>query len=740
MAFLFPLSAQTASLQGRVLDKETNEAVIGAIVMLDDTSTMTATNSDGVYQISGITPGRHTIYISYIGYEKFQVVLDIDKDIAMITHVLQPSVFKLNTIQVTAEPEIQSRIISAVDIKLRTIRTSQDVLQLVPGLFIAQHAGGGKAEQIFLRGFDIDHGTDIAITTDGIPVNMVSHAHGQGYADLHYLIPETVDIVHFGKGPYHTHYGNLATSGYVGFQSLNFLEESLVSLELGQFNTVRGLGLVNLLKNATPGREQNAYVAGEYFGSDGYFDSPQNFKRVSLFGKYNGALGNSNYIIGSVSAFSSDWDASGQIPLRAVESGEIGFFGAIDDTEGGMTSRANANVQLTTTLNPKSFLQQQVFYSKYDFELYSNFTFYLEDSINGDQIRQKESRNLFGYNGSYQRADTLSKVILQTELGLQYRMDLSNDNELSHTADKTTIIERLAYGDIHESNYGLYLNETFRFSDRISVNAGLRYDHFVFGYRDQLANLPLRLVNADILSPKLNTYLKLSEGLQVFGSIGYGFHSNDSRVVVAQSGEEILPRALGIDLGTIWKPVPSLILTGTIWHLDLEQEFVYVGDAAIVEPSGATRRMGLEFSGRWQLLDWLYADLDLNYTIAESVEESKGQNYIPLAPRFSSIGGLTVKTNNHWSGSIRYRHLGDRPANEDNSVVAEGYTVFDALVNYRIHQYEFGITIDNVFDVRWREAQFDTESRLKDEVYPVSEIHYTAGTPFNFRARVAYHF
>lgn len=347
---------------------------------------------------------------------------------------------------------------------------------------------------------------------------------------------------------------------------------------------------------------------------------------------------------------------------------------------------------------------------------------------------------MFGYNGSYQREDRVFNLGWQTELGLQYRQDLSNDNELSHTADKTTTLEQLAYGDINESNIGVYLNETARVSDWLSINAGLRFDHFSFAYKDQITGLNRVTVNDQIVSPKLNTYVKLSDNVQVFGSIGYGFHSNDTRVVITQPDAETLPRALGIDIGTLWKPVPRLLLTGTLWRLDLEQEFVYVGDAAVVEPSGKTRRMGIEFSGRWQVLEWLFADIDLNMTDAIAVDEPEGANYIPLAPVFSSIGGLTVQTKNNWSGSIRYRTLGDRPANEDKSVIAEGYSVIDALVTYRIKRYEFGINVDNVFDVHWREAQFDTESRLKDEAAPVSEIHFTAGTPLAIRAHVAYHF
>ena len=732
---------QLATIKGQLTDAATKEYVTGAQVILNNGMFQTTTNTTGQYSFENITPGTYDLMIQFIGYENDSATISVSEgEIKTLTHSLQPAAFQLEAIQVTAEPEIQTESISAVDIQLRSINTSQDVLRMVPGLFIAQHAGGGKAEQIFLRGFDIDHGTDIAITTDNMPVNMVSHAHGQGYADLHYLIPETVDKVHFGKGPYHTHVGNLATAGFVGFQTLNVLDENLVSLQVGQFNSYRGLAMVNLLKPIQQNESQHAYIAGEYFTSDGYFESPQDFKRLSLFGKYNGSLGHGHYLSATMSTFSSQWDASGQIPLRAIESDMIGFFGAIDSTEGGRTSRSNINLQLSSTLNQNSWIKNQVFYSKYDFELYSNFTFYLEDSINGDQIKQKEDRNLFGYNGSFQRNDRFLNLGWQTELGLQYRHDLSNDNELSHTVDKTTTLEQLAYGDINESNIGVFLNETVRISDWLTINAGLRLDHFTFSYKDLLTNLDDKSVTDQIVSPKLNTYVRLSDKLQVFSSIGYGFHSNDTRVVITQPDAETLPRALGIDIGTVWKPIPRLLLTGTLWHLDLEQEFVYVGDAAVVEPSGRTERMGIEISGRWQVLDWLYADIDMNLTKAIALHEPVNANFIPLAPRFSSIGGLTVQTKNNWSGSIRYRTLGDRPANEDNSVIAEGYTIIDALVTYRIKRYEFGINIDNVFDVRWREAQFDTESRLKDEPEPVSEIHFTPGTPFAIRAHVAYHF
>lgn len=647
---------------------------------------------------------------------------------------------KLKEVKVTASPALQTKVIADVDIKLRPINTSQDMLKMVPGLFIAQHAGGGKAEQIFLRGFDIDHGTDIAITTDGMPVNMVSHAHGQGYSDLHFVIPETVDRIHFGKGPYHTHKGNLATAGYVGFQTFRSLDENTISFQVGEHHSYRGLAMLNLFQESNDRVTRNAYVAAEFNSTDGYFESPQDFMRINFFGKFNSSLGKSNYITISGSTFSSQWNASGQIPERAVESGMISPFGSIDDTEGGQTSRSNGNAQLTSTLKDQSYFKNQVYYSNYNFELYSNFTFFLRDTINGDQIRQKEHRNLFGYNGSYNREDLLFGKRTTSEIGIFLRHDFSKDNELTHTAHHTENIERMAFGDISETNLGAYWSATMLLMDRLTINTGLRYDHFEFGYADHLLNASLKKITDGIVSPKLNVFYQLSNTIQLSANIGYGFHSNDSRVVVQQQGVKTLPRAAGSDVGLLWKPFPNLLISTSLWWLHLDQEFVYVGDEAVVEPSGNTMRKGIEFSGRLEILPWLFADVDFNYTLAKAADEPDGLNFIPLAPKISSIGGLTVKSDHHWSGSFRYRFLGDRAANEDNSIIAQGYTIFDLLVDYRMQKVELGFAIENLFNTFWYEAQFDTESRLKDEVASVSEIHFTPGTTFNLKAHVSYYF
>ena len=243
-----------------------------------------------------------------------------------------------------------------------------------------------------------------------------------------------------------------------------------------------------------------------------------------------------------------------------------------------------------------------------------------------------------------------------------------------------------------------------------------------------------------IVSPKLNFFYKAQDNLQLYLKSGLGFHSNDTRVVVANGGEAVLPRSYGADLGTVWKPFPKLIVNSALWYLFLEQEFVYVGDAGIVEPSGKTRRYGLDLGLRYQLNDWLFLDTDATLTNARSIDEPDDEDYIPLAPDFTLTGGLSIDDLNGFSGGLRFRYLDDRAANEDNSIVAEGYMVTDFNVNYTLNQITFGLAVENLFDVDWNETQFATASRLQNEAESVEEIHFTPGTPFFLKGTVSYRF
>ncbi|SDR95809.1 TonB-dependent receptor [Christiangramia echinicola] len=726
-------SAQNKSFKGQVYDEKDNPLENVAIYS-KSSGFHTHTNANGEFLLKNVLAGE-VLKITNLGFKTIEHTITPDDFTREIIFELEETTMNLNQIVINGERDVLSAI-TRVDLKINPVKSSQEILRKVPGLIIGQHAGGGKAEQIFLRGFDIDHGTDISLSVDGMPVNMVSHAHGQGYSDLHFLIPETIKNIEFGMGPYHPDHGNFATAGFVNFKTVDKLEQNMVSMELGQFNSKRLVGMFNVLDKDY----SNAYIASSLNLFDGPFESPQNFNRFNIMGKYNYKVPGDEELNLTISHFQSKWDASGQIPERAVADGSISRFGAIDDTEGGNTSRTNILVNHTRNLTDAKKLKTRAFYFHYDFELYSNFTFFLEDPVNADQIKQKEDRNILGAETVFEyRGDNLP-LEMDYSAGIGFRYDDSNLNELSRTKNRDELLERLANGNVDETNLYGFFNTGFDFG-KLQVNPGLRLDYFNFAYENLITETyDNKSENKLFLSPKLNFNYNASNSIQLYLKSGIGFHSNDSRVVVARDGEEILPAAYGTDLGLIYKPGSKWILNTAAWLLYLDQEFVYVGDAAIVEPSGKTRRLGLDLGARYQATDWLYLYSDLNYTYARSTEEASDEDYIPLAPEFTSTGGLAIENLSGFSGAISYRYINDRPANEDFSITADGYLVTDLNLNYRINNLQFGIIIENLFDTKWNETQFATESRLRSELNPVEEIHFTPGTPFFLRGKVSVYF
>lgn len=715
------------SMSGKVTDQN-YISIPGVYILNVSTGNYTHSTENGAFNLDDVNVSD-SLEISHIGFESYRIKLKSTEDPLHI--ILKEQIISLD--EVIISPQIDAlKIISEIDLQTSPVTSSQDILQQIPGLFIGQHAGGGKAEQIFLRGFDIDHGTDISISVDGIPVNMVSHAHGQGYADLHFVIPETIDNVDFGKGPYYADQGNFNTAGYIDFRTKRSLDHSSIKLEVGQFNTKRILGLLNILEKP----KQQAYIASEFLSTDGPFESPQGFSRINIYSKYTNQLSSTDQISLTASHFTSRWDASGQIPQRAIDDGSITRFGAIDDTEGGTTTRTNLSFEYEKFFTNQSFLSNQVYYSNYNFELFSNFTFFLEDPINGDQIKQKENRHLLGLKSEYNYGFNSGTIDGLLQAGIQLRHDQSMNNGLSRTLNRTETLEFIQLGDIYETNFGSYLNARLNWG-QWTINPSLRLDVFNYQYNDALlTGLSSATANESIVSPKLNVFYNYSNDLQFFVKTGKGFHSNDTRVSVAQSGREILPAAFGTDIGIIWKPIPRLLLNTSIWYLHLDQEFVYVGDAGIVEPSGKTKRQGVDFGLRYQPTEWLFWNFDANVTKPRSIDAEPNENYIPLAPLFTVASGLKFIHLSGLKGSINLRHLKDRPASEDYSITAGGYTVIDVNVDYNWRSMVFGIEIQNLFNTEWNETQFATESRLFNEAAPVEEIHFTPGTPFFIKSKV----
>lgn len=725
------LFAQQKNISGRIVDSATHISINGATIFLNPGKQTDATDDNGRFFFKNIPATAKTIIVSAIGYKKQSFSLADFKNGQVIN--LTQQLTQLADVVISGNATNPYKTISESDIKMRNISNSQEVLRMVPGLFIGQHQGGGKAEQIFLRGFDNDHGTDISLNIDGMPINMVSHAHGQGYADSHFIIPETIESTTYKKGSYDAEKGDLATTGFVDFHTADAISNNTVRVEGGQFDTYRILGMFNLLSNKAKANHQSWYAASEYRYSDSYFDNPQHFKRFNFFTKYHGQISDKSWLTVSASTMYSSWNASGQIPESAVNAGIIPFYGAIDPFEGGVTSRTNFNVQLLTTTDNHDLIKNQLYYSRYKFDLHTNFTFFLADTVNGDEIRQRESRNLYGYKGSYVHEGYIGNTKVTTDVGIGARLDMTKNSELSHTVDRYTLLDPIKLGNVTEFSAGAYINETFKFTDRFTMNAGLRFDQFYYRYNNKLANDStlngegIYTAHNNIISPKLNFYYQATDKTQFYLLFGKGFHSNDTRVVVAQNGLQTLPAVYGSDLGTVFKPVKNLLINMAVWYSYLQKEYVYSGDGGTVDFSGRTQRVGFDFSARYQPLKSLYFDADVNYANGRALDAAKEDNYIPLAPVWSSTGGVTCMLKNGFNGSLRYRYMGDRPANEDYSLNAAGYFINDLVVSYTKSRYEIGLTISNLFGVKWKETQFATVTRLKGEE-PIDGIAFTPGT------------
>jgi len=670
-----------------------------------------------------------------------------------------------------------SRSIRDFDLNVRPVSTAQDMLQLAPGLVIAQHAGGGKAEQIFFRGFDADHGTDVAILSDGTPVNMVSHGHGQGYADIHFAIPELVESIDVFKGPYFARYGNFSTAGSIQFRTKDKIDGNMLKIEGGEFNTQKFTGMFQL---PTLSKHQNAYFAGQFYNTDGPVESEQDFQRLNLFGKFRTDLNERSKLSVSASSFSSAWDASGQIPQRAVDSGLISRFGTIDDLEGGQTGRQNLNLIYTATGEDNSQFLFQPYFCRYNFKLFSNFTFFLEDSENSDMIEQTDDRTVLGLNTEYKFTQLISSIQANTTFGGGFRSD-DIAVSLWHSPNRRRLTQRVDSGII-ERNLFLWAQEELIINPKLRFQLGLRGDYFTFNVEDHLDTLSDETVTLPhasgyaqeaMLNPKFNMVYSPIQSIDVFFNFGTGFHSNDARDVVIEqtisdleqtykrqelseeqiderltqmnfnrdhAGIQTLPRAIGAEIGTRHRFFDRFNIGFAGWWLELDEELVFVGDAGETEISGKSQRIGIDIEGRIKILSWLWVDTDVNLSQGKYVDEPDDANQIPLAPRITSTGGITAIHPSGWDVSLRYRHIGDRPANEDGSVTAEGYTVVNLGLSYTYGPFQYFVAVENLFDVDWNEAQFDTESRLRNETEPISEIHFTPGNPLNLQAGISFQF
>jgi len=736
-------------VHGRVVTASDSTPVAGvAVHALDDRARSgIVTGPSGQFRV--VVPRASTrLVATRLGFAPETLTVTVGNE--SVTVRLTPAPLSLSRAIITAEratSSASSSVVRELDIQLRPRETSQELLRLAPGLVIAQHAGGGKAEQLFLRGFDADHGTDVAVSVDGIPVNMVTHAHGQGYADLHWLMPEVVEAVDVRKGPFDVRDGDFATAGAVTFRTKDRLPTSSLIVRGGTFDSRHVIALAPLGGDASTA---GGYLAGSAHFSDGPFEAPQGYRRLTGFGRFTAPVSRGAEVVATLSAFDSEWDASGQIPDRAVRAGMVARFGAIDATEGGTTSRYDLGLGLRPRTAGAMDWEAKVYATRYRFDLFSNFTFFLADSIDGDGIEQVDDRTMVGASGTYGRSGATLGRPSRWSVGLGARGDIG-DIALYHQRERTRLDQRVgvASRQAHLSDWARY---EVSLTPRVRLDAGVRVDAFRFDVSDRVATSadpelprPAGTRWRAIVSPKLNLAVDASARTTLFANAGTGFHSNDGRdVVLAGASDRVLPRAVSGEIGGryTWSRGSAAV---ALWALDLDSELVYVGDEGVTEPSGRTRRVGADVELRARVLPWLWADADVNLAHGRFLDEPRGANRIPLAPTLTSTAGLTVRDIQRgvlsgFDGGLRMRHIGSRAAIEDNSVRAHGSTVWEVFGGWGIGPARAFFAIDNLFGVEWNEAQFATTSRLRGESARVTELHFTPGAPRSVQVGIEYRF
>jgi TonB family protein len=696
------------------------------------------------------------------------------------------------------------------DFELRPKTSPNDILRVVPGLLAAQHQGGGKADQLFLRGFDADHGTDVGIFVDGVPINLPSHAHGQGFADLHWLIPEAISYIDVVKGPYDARYGDFSTGGAVNLVTRDQFDSSSVSLTVGGFPTRGCSGGIDHCKLVAQERvvavaapkltgwaaRLRPWVAAEVARDQGPFDTPQRLYRYNIFAKVSYEVTPRTVFGLFLSAYGSGWIGSGQIPSREVDGARLGHFGAIDPSEGGLTQRQmmTAYVRHKDAANE---LDATAYFTRYRLSLWNDFTFFLADPVLGDEIEQDDSRFYTGANLRYHRHGWWRGISFRTTMGAQLRYDgvhvdvwnaESQDGDFRQRLGRRADPSAFRFGsddDIDVVNLAVFVEEDVVWRRWLRTIAGLRADYFGFDVDDHGERLGAGMATTSgvaqktLLSPKATVVLTPGRALDLYLNFGMGYHSNDARIAV-QNGRSppgglvtnIVPRIYGGELGARYSYRQWVSLAAAFWASYLENETVFDGDHGTFEPSDPTRRIGFDLEVRAQPLSWLYVDFDLAQASATSVPNAGNGGAVALAPKLYLTGGVTA----NWKGArggLRFRYLGARPAFAERSdeyqalaasdparVNTQAYVVVDLYGAYRYRWMEAGVSIQNLFDARWREAQFGNHSCVRDEVddranpnyavcgaslpagqrVGVADVHYTAGVPFNLQLTVKAYF
>ncbi|MQA19112.1 TonB-dependent receptor [Rugamonas sp. FT103W] len=610
-----------------------------------------------------------------------------------------------------------------------------ELLEFVPGVIVTQHSGDGKANQYFLRGFNLDHGTDFATFIDGMPVNMRTHAHGQGYTDLNFLLPELVDRINYKKGPYYADEGDFASAGAAHMGLANKLKENTASVTVGEHQYYRAN-----VTGSTPLGEGNLVYGAELGHNNGPWVSPEAFhKSLGVLRYSQGGSDNQFSITGM--AYKGAWYASSQIPKRAVQSGEIDPYGAIDPTDGGITSRYS----LSATLRKRSsdtLLQANAYVVQSSLDLYNDFTYFLDDPVNGDQSRQTEKRRMTGFDVAHTWFSKWGGLDVNNKVGVQGRYDYLSPLAL-HSTVKRQITGTISESKVKEASAGVYLENTVQWREWLRTTAGLRYDRYRFDVSSNIAENTGK-VSDGVTSPKISMVLGPWAKTEFFLNYGEGFHSNDARGTTVhltpKEREPIDPvtplvKTRGAELGVRTEFLPGLQSSMALWKLRSASELVFSGDAGDTAASRGSYRSGIEWNNHYIAAPWLLFDLDLAYSRAHYTEHDEAGDYIPGAVGKVASFGATIADIGPWSGAFQMRYFGPRPLIEDNSQRSATTAIAYARIGYKIDR-RWAVSLDafNLFDRKASDVDYYYPSRLPGEpAEGVSEIHYHPVEPRTFR-------
>ncbi|MEJ2273660.1 MAG: TonB-dependent receptor [Woeseiaceae bacterium] len=633
-------------------------------------------------------------------------------------------------------------IVGQQELDIRPRLRTGEVLEVVPGLIVTQHSGTGKSNQMFLRGFNLDHGTDFSTSIDGMPVNMPSHGHGQGYTDLNFLIPELIESVEFRKGPYYAGVGDFSSTGAAHLSTFRTLPESILKIGLGQ----DGFQKLLVAGNTDAAGGSLLYAAQVHRYDGPWTDISEHLDRLNGMLRYSRVSDAGTEWDVALMAYDASWNSADQVAQRAIDEGLIDRLGSLDRTVGGTTSRYSLSSSIFRPLGENRRMHAHLYAIDYELDLLSNFTYFLDDPVNGDQFQQVDHRTVLGGDFSFLWSPA-GRFETTYTVGATLRHDDIGEVGL-YRAREGERLSAIRSDDVAQTAIGIYAQAETHWNDHWRTQLGLRADYYDFSVASDLA-ANSGDASDSIVAPKLSVVYALDEDSEFYLSTGRAFHSNDARGTTIEIDPatglpadkvDALVASTGAELGfrTLWQNRLNLSLS--LWYLELDSELLFVGDAGNTESSRPSRRYGIELPVYYQVGDWVF-DLEVALTRSRFSDDDPAGNEIPGSIERVIAGGVAARFESGLYGSLRLRHFGDRPLIEDGSVRSDSSTVLGLLLGYQRGSLDYRLEVMNVLDAEDQDIAYYYPSRLAGEpLGGVEDVHFHPMEPRTARATVTWHF